>query len=85
MNQETAAMPVVLIVDDDAQTRLLVTETLSNAAFGSKTTTRGETAPGSSEGEPITSTSLRARSAPRSGCAMALNSAGDLVWNANQR
>jgi CheY-like chemotaxis protein len=28
MNHETAAIPVVLIVDDDAQTRLLVTETL---------------------------------------------------------
>ena len=33
MNQETAALPVVLIVDDDAQTRLLVTETLEPEGF----------------------------------------------------
>ena len=33
MNQETAALPIVLIVDDDAQTRLLVTETLEPEGF----------------------------------------------------
>jgi CheY-like chemotaxis protein len=33
MNHETAATPVVLIVDDDAQTRLLVTETLEPEGF----------------------------------------------------